>query len=374
MKRYIDFIFITFILLFLSCQKNDQNLMLAGDAIFEEEAVFKEEEEETEVDSSVEITEDEPDEEPLEEGTYEIKNGSIYYVPTPEEVERMKKQREAFDAEMKEKAANKNPSPFYEEPEDRWGLKDIVRDFSAFDIHPLEKFLGKWIYLDYYGNKHKRGSYIEIYKENLEYKYNYNRGYANEEGWLHYKIGNDVSLWCYRDSEYTFSAGIVGDLITMNNSKAFFLAYEWPIGYFQLESDSDNDFSAWPTDYINGSWIGEYELIDGTPIEKKRYSWGSGFSLLNTSTEVDLGRKKVMIPGHGDYEVISVFRDEEGSVCLAAVPMEEETQEGQINFKITFLDHAKAYITHDKWELWDDKRYSPEENWPWYRLSGPEWK
>ena len=309
--------------------------------------------------------------EPIEQSSYSIKNGSIHYEPSEEEW--FRKQREAATVDGKTENDVKPPLAFTQnDPDDIFGLKNAVKDFSSYDIHPLEKFAGKWRYLDYYGNKHESESYVEIYKAGSDYKYYYNYHGSIEKGNLLYMPNARIIFASEKISAFSPPKVIIGDLVLSNNSPSFLLASEWPIGYFRLETDADKDFSARPVEYVNGSWIGQYELIDGTPIEKKQFSWGLGFSLPDSSLELDLGRKTLLMPGPGECRIETVFRDEKGSICIEAIPINTEIPGGPINISITFLDYHKAYISHDKWELFKDKRYSPEEKWPWFRLSGPE--
>jgi len=355
-----------FIILFtysmVSCQKTEQGAPIGEKTIYEE--VLPDNTSQTELN----IVEEKPFKRPFEQGSYSIINGSIYYIPSEEEKKRFEEARNAARENKVLEQAEEARQVFY----DFRDPKNIQKDFSAYDIHPLEKLVGKWWYLDYYLNKHDRGSYIEIYKSNTEYKYTYDHGGSIETGLVHLMTNKEKVFWRYKNSEYTVSCSIVGDLTKIHNSYAFFLDDEGPIGHFLLETEPDPDGYAKTVDNVNGSWIGQYELIDGTPIEKKQYSWGRGFSMPGTSTEFDLGHKIIIMPGFGVYGIESVFKDEEGSICLQTISYNNETDEDPINIKITFLDYNKAYITHDKWELLDDKRYSPEEKWPWNRLSGPE--
>ena len=233
---------------------------------------------------------------PIYQGNYSIINGSIYYEPSDEKKEWFRRQREtALEATVSEQTGEADYLIF-----DILNPNNIQKDFSVYEIHPLEIFLGEWRRLDYYGNKHERESYITIYKDGTEYGYNYNYGSSTETGLLQFMINGAKVFMRYRDSEYIVSGRIIGDPFKMNNSLAFHLFNEGPIGNFQLETAAGNDFSAWPVEYVNGSWIGQYELIDGTPIEKKQFSWGRGFSLPGISTEFDLGREALIIPGFGE--------------------------------------------------------------------------
>jgi len=292
---------------------------------------------------------------PTEQGRYSIINGSIYYEPSEEKNDTILL-----------------PDFVPEDPDYMFGLNNAVKDFSSFNVHPLEKLAGKWRYLDYYGNKHESGSYIEIYKDGRDYKYNYHYYGSAEKGTLLYMPNGSIVLGAEKISNFSPPKKIIGSPVMRNNSPAILLDNEGPIGYFRLETEADNDFSALPVEYVNGSWTGRYELIDGTPIEKKQFSWGRGFSLLDTSLEFDLGRKTLFMPGPGVCRIESAFKDEEGSICLKVIPIDDKTLEGAINLKISFLDYNKAYISHDKRELTGDNRYSPEEKLPWFRLSGPE--
>ena len=129
--------------------------------------------------------------------------------------------------------------------------------------------------------------------------------------------------------------------------------------------------SAWEIEDVNGTWVYCEEFLKSNRIYKTMYSWGMGRRIVETSIEFDLGQKTVMIPGDGMHTIDTVFQEEEGTICLKLFSVEEFRNEIPLYIKVRFIDTERAYIECDHWEIWQDRTYSPEEKWVWYRLSGP---
>jgi len=129
--------------------------------------------------------------------------------------------------------------------------------------------------------------------------------------------------------------------------------------------------SAWEIEDVNGTWVYSEEQINDPGVHQEWYSWGKGWRLVDYSLEFDLGKNIVLIPGDGQHIIDTVFRDEEGSICLKVFSVEKSRKEIPVCFKVRFIDSGRVYIECDRWEEWQDKTFSPEEKWVWYRLSGP---
>ena len=300
----------------------------------------------------------------MDQGTYSIVNGGIRYKPSPEEMEERKKMIEDAKRPQEEEYG------VSEDYIDRRNPSNEKKDFSSFETHPLGVFLGKWYLLEYYGNRHPRGSYIEFILDEGMYKYILHSSRFKEPGRLYYLNSDEIILWPDRETTIPYSYTVVDSLDNIRVYHRFLLDNEGPYGYFQLETEEDLQSSRVVED-VNGNWVGNFELIDGTPIQKLEYSWGRGFSLADTTLEIDLGSGTVLVPGKGKYKIMSAHRDVQGTIFLDIFPEADETSTDITSIRITFLDRNKACIVHDRWEEWDDKRYSPEEEWPWFRLSGP---
>ena len=129
--------------------------------------------------------------------------------------------------------------------------------------------------------------------------------------------------------------------------------------------------SAWEIEDVNGTYMYTEADINDPLVLDKKYSWGMGRRLPETSIEFDLGLNTVLMPGMGKYIIESVYKDREGSICLKLFFIGDEARKDPFNMKITFIDRQKAYIVHDQWKNFGDRRYSPEAKWVWHRLSGP---
>ena len=134
---------------------------------------------------------------------------------------------------------------------------------------------------------------------------------------------------------------------------------------------SANIASAWELEDVNGTYMYDEEHLQSPLISEKEYSWGKGKRLPETAIEFDLGLKTVLFPGFGKYLVETVSKDGEDSFNLVLFYVGDTEKESPSNMKFTFIDAERVYIVHDNWIKYRDKRYSPEEKWVWYRLSGP---
>jgi len=123
---------------------------------------------------------------------------------------------------------------------------------------------------------------------------------------------------------------------------------------------------------VNGTWVYDEQHLDSPDIHEWKYSWGKGLSITETTIEFDLGEKTIMMPGMGQYNIDTIYKDEEGSICLRVFYISDKACEYPIDIKVTFIDSKRVYIYCSEWKRWSSKRYSPDEKWVWYRLSGPK--
>ena len=123
---------------------------------------------------------------------------------------------------------------------------------------------------------------------------------------------------------------------------------------------------------VNGTWVYDERHLKSSDIHEWKYSWGKGLSITETSIEFDLGKKVLWMPGQGKYTIDMVHKDDKGSIYLKVVSVGDEDHKYPIDIKITFIDSDRVYIECSRWKNWSDERYSPDEKWVWYRLSGPK--
>ena len=129
--------------------------------------------------------------------------------------------------------------------------------------------------------------------------------------------------------------------------------------------------SAFEIEDVNGTWTYNEEALKVTDLPERKYSWGIGRTIPNSSTDLDLTKGEVLLSGMGLYFVEKAFKDDKGSICLELFSVEDLSHSFLLHMKITFLDYGKVYIVCYPQEGWWSRPLSPEEKWVWYRLSGP---
>ena len=247
-------------------------------------------------------------------------------------------------------------------------LRNEVKDFSSYETHPLDKYVGKWNLMDKFGNALQSRHSIEIFCEDFHHKY-YDKFYGTStRGRVIFTDAGSVLLWPDNMSNYKTLYRLWKPEKTTDGEWAFFISGEGPVGYFVRIDDEDTFLSAWKIENLNGVWISEHASTDGTLwINKERLSLLEELRSTATGLEFDLEQKTVLIPGQGQFMVESVSK-EEGDICLVIYSLEDEAQDEPILIKVIPLDFSKAYVIYDQWEKWEDKRFSPEEQWAWRRL------
>ena len=127
--------------------------------------------------------------------------------------------------------------------------------------------------------------------------------------------------------------------------------------------------SAWEIEDVNGTYVDEEAYLKINRTVREPFSWGWGLQIVDTTIEFDLGEDIIRMPRLGKYFIDTVYKDEQGSICLTTFYMGDKTREDPMTIKVTFIDRNKVYIVCDHWERWSARNYSPEAKWVWYRLS-----
>jgi len=129
---------------------------------------------------------------------------------------------------------------------------------------------------------------------------------------------------------------------------------------------------SWEIDDANGTYVCIKEQLNSSKILEDNFSWGKGKKIPNTTFNIDIGEKTVIIPGMGLYFIDSVIKDKEDAISFVLFYIADKEHEYPIKMKFTFIDFNQVYIVLDCWQNWSDRTYSPEAKWIWYRLSGPK--
>ena len=132
--------------------------------------------------------------------------------------------------------------------------------------------------------------------------------------------------------------------------------------------------SAWEIEDVNGTWVADEDALKKSDVPSWEYSWGSGMSIPNYSTDIDLGRKEILLTGMGLYFIDTASKDEDSSVSLKLFSVEDEVRKNPLFMKVTFINSERVYIVCSPQKGWRSKPLSPESKWVWYRLSGPKGK
>jgi hypothetical protein len=97
---------------------------------------------------------------------------------------------------------------------------------------PLAVFLGKWFLLSFEdGSIDKSNSYIEIYPEGLDYRFNFKYYGTMERGYL--KLDDESTVALHRDDGHVDY--IVGEPFESGDTLVFLVDSEGPLGFFQRE-------------------------------------------------------------------------------------------------------------------------------------------
>ena len=246
-------------------------------------------------------------------------------------------------------------------------LRQEVIDFSSYETNPLDKFLGKWILMDQIGNYHSSESSIEFFLEGSQYRYKEKYYSSLKKGRLFFTNTYGPILWPDNITNSTTLKDIREPVETTNCELAIFITEESSAGYYVFEDKNSNYRSTWGIENLSGTWISNSSLVSGTLF------WGEGYlswDLTDINVKIDLEQKILQMPGNRLFLIEETYKDEENFIYLK-VYSEETDRENSFYITIKPLDISKAYITHEQWEEWNDKRFSPEEKYAWYLL--PPW-
>ena len=248
-------------------------------------------------------------------------------------------------------------------------LKNEVEDFSSYEVHPLDKYLGKWNLTDLFGNALETKFSIAIFYEDFQHRY-YRKYYDTlTKGRVVLTNTDAVILWPDNIRNLSTLYHLWKPQRTIDGEWTFFVSEEGPVGYFVRIDDEDTFLSRWKIENLNGVWISDPELIDGTLwSNSEKLSLVEELRSAAKTLEFDLEQKTALVPGQGQFVIGSVSKDEEGHICLTVFSPDDEAFDEPILVTIIPLDFAKAYIIHDQWEKSGDRRFSPEEKKEWFRL------
>jgi hypothetical protein len=115
----------------------------------------------------------------------------------------------------------------YSQPE----VSENRSNLESAGIDPLEIFLGKWFLLDSEGNIDESNSYIKIYLEDSEYRFDFKYYSTIDKGYL--KPGAGVTTSLNKDNGHVIH--IVGQPFEKDDTLVFLVDSEGPLGFFQRE-------------------------------------------------------------------------------------------------------------------------------------------
>jgi hypothetical protein len=129
---------------------------------------------------------------------------------------------------------------------------------------------------------------------------------------------------------------------------------------------------AWEIEDVNGTWADNEQAVEDFSLPLRKFSWGMGRSIPNSSNNIDLGEKYIQLSsGMGRYNISEVSKEEDGSIHLELFSVDDEWHFNPLYLKVTFIDYNRAYMVCYPQKGWWSRPLSPEEKWIWYRLSGP---
>ncbi|HRR51760.1 MAG TPA: hypothetical protein P5252_08045 [Candidatus Cloacimonas sp.] len=134
---------------------------------------------------------------------------------------------------------------------------------------------------------------------------------------------------------------------------------------FIMACEAKNSYIANITD-LNGTWVNVKAYQSSPKIRNWQYSWGTGKRIVETTLEVDLEKKEVLLPGTGAFLIQSVSKD---SPSVVSIDIKGPGVEGGLQTKVVFhfLDKDTYWIECSDLE----GMFSVGKAKPWYRLSGP---
>lgn len=117
---------------------------------------------------------------------------------------------------------------------------------------------------------------------------------------------------------------------------------------------------------LDGTWVDVKEYRSSPAIRDREYSWGVGKRIVETTLEIEIEKKKVLMPGTGLFFIQRISKESNSSIL---VDIKGPGEEGGWKMRLIFhfLDRDTLWI-----ECTDlEGMFSVGKNKPWYRLSGP---
>lgn len=129
---------------------------------------------------------------------------------------------------------------------------------------------------------------------------------------------------------------------------------------------------------LNGTWMPNFSYlwITSHPDEEKSdyfindFSWGSGKTLINTSTEIDISMKMFFDPGLGEFSIKNIKQISDSSYSFMIFRYLDENMPETLwerNVIIYFITEDSCLINIDSAE---ETGSISKTNTTWYRLSG----
>jgi hypothetical protein len=117
---------------------------------------------------------------------------------------------------------------------------------------------------------------------------------------------------------------------------------------------------------LDGTWVDVKEYRSSPKIKDRQYSWGVGKRIVETTLEIELKKKEVLIPGTGAFIIQNINKDSSTSILL---DVKGPGAEGGWEMKLVFhfLDKDTFWLECSDLE----GMFSVGKKKPWYRLSGP---
>jgi len=119
-------------------------------------------------------------------------------------------------------------------------------------------------------------------------------------------------------------------------------------------------------DDFDGTWVYVKDHLSSPLIKTRSYSWGVGKTIVETTLEIEIDKKEMLIPGMGLFIIQSIQKRTSDSFSLDIKgPGEEGGWELELVFHYT--DKNTFWIECSDLE----GMFAVGKKKPWYRLSGP---
>ena len=227
-----------------------------------------------------------------------------------------------------------------------------IKDLSSYETHPFEKYLGKWILMDNNGNINSNQENIEIFYENFQYRFNWNY-YHSYKGRLFLTDGGIAQMLPDEMDNVRLPLYKIIELVTSHYGEPMIYMFTEGLDEYVLVSEKDINHSVrheWGIENLTGTWVSGNRQIPAATVD------------------FDILQETVKFRWHGLFIIKEISKNIEGHIIINMFSADDLNKEDPVNFQIVPLDAKKAFIFHDKWEVWEDNRYSMEEECDWYKL------